>query len=298
MSEDWPKKPHHWIQDGREHISVAFTWDLPSAYQYCVVPDFERKQKPIVGGPAVKLIPDYLQGVAEIGGDIPGVLQKINPRACRFSTGCIRGCGFCAVPITEGAFRELPIAHVGPLVCDNNLLACSRRHFDRVIDVLKPLREIDFNQGLDARLLTNHHASQLAELDATIRLAWDNVNSEPQVMRAVETLMRHGIPADRIRCYVLIGYRDTPEEALYRVRTLSKMGILPNVQRYVPLYSLVKRYTDTNGTWTHKELTWMSRYWNNLQRVGNRSYEEWCEWQAAGRPDPNPSQMPLLEATP
>lgn len=260
----WSKRFIEWTNKNANtaHLSVVFTWDLPAAHQRAVWLQCEGYDVK-TGGPAVALMPDYLAEVAECGGDIPA-LERHNPQATFTSRGCIRRCSFCAVPRIEGELRELDDWPVRPIVCDNNLLACSRVHFDRVIDRLKPLQNIDFNQGLDARLLTPYHAGRLAELDCMVRLAFDSVNYEFQFMRAFEILRFAGFPKNRIRTYVLVGYRDTPEDALYRLRTVAELGIDPNPMRYNPLDSL-QRDSYVGPNWTNSELIRHVRYWANLR---------------------------------
>jgi len=219
-------------------------------------------------------MPDYLEDVAEIGGEVDA-LKHHNPDATFTSRGCIRKCGFCAVPKIEGDLAELDTWESKPIICDNNLLACSRKHFDKVIDSVKGLREIDFNQGLDARLLTDYHANRLAELDLVIlRLAWDHSALEALVTRALETLIGAGIPRNKVRIYVLMGYDDTPEDALYRFETLKAWGIWPNPQRYNPLDAL-KRDSYVAPSWTDRELRRMMRYWGRQAWLGGISYEEY-----------------------
>ena len=245
-------------------LSVVFTWDLPRAYERAVWLR-QMGQHVIAGGPAVALMPDYLTDVAEIGTHWPAALEHHNPLATFTSRGCIRRCPFCAVWRVEGQLRELDDWPVRPIVCDNNLLACSDAHFDKVIDRLKPMPGVDFNQGLDCRLLTSYHAGRLAELkQPMIRLAFDDVSYERDFMWAFALLRRAGLPRSRIRVYVLVGYDDTPEDALYRLLTVAGLGIDPNPMRYNPLDTLVRDvYVGPN--WTDRELTRYVRYWANLR---------------------------------
>jgi len=245
-------------------FSVVFTWDLPEAYQRAV---WLRQLGYTVhaGGPACLLMPDYLARVATVNqGAENDMISLHNPNATFTSRGCVRLCPFCAVWRIEGQLRELNDWPVRPIVCDNNLLACSRVHFDSVIDKLKPLRGIDFNQGLDARLLTEYHADRLAELDCMVRLAFDSVSYEVDFMCAFEMLRAAGFPKHRIRVYVLVGFRDTPDDALYRLRTVAGLGIDPNPMRYNPLDTL-RRDSYVGPNWTDSELTRYVRYWANLR---------------------------------
>lgn len=209
-------------------------------------------------------MPDYLAEVAVQCDECPDALEWHNPLATFTSRGCIRRCPFCAVWRTEGDLQELDTWSVRPIVCDNNLLACSQAHFDRAIDRLKQLSGIDFNQGLDARLMSKHHADRLAELDCMVRLAFDSVNYESSFMKAYELLREAGFPKKRIRTYVLVGFDDTPDDALYRLQTVTSLGIDPNPMRYNPLDTLT-RDSYVKKPWTDSELTRYVRYWSNLR---------------------------------
>lgn len=262
----WSKRFIEWTNGDTAYLSVVFTWDLPQAYQRAVwlgMDGYDVK----AGGPAVMLMPEYLSAVAECTVRSPRpVIHRHNSWATKTSLGCCNACPFCAVPKIEGQLLELREWPVRPIVCDNNLLACSRRHFDDVVDKLKRLRSpfVDFNQGLDARKLTKHHATRLAELNCIVRLAFDSVSYESAFMRAFERLRAAGIPKSRIRVYVLCGFNDTPEDALYRLKTVTDLGIEPNPMRYNPLDTLVRdSYIPPN--WTTRELRRMVRYWANLR---------------------------------
>jgi len=268
----WPKKAIDWIEDSTVFVSVPFTWELPKAYSRCV---FLRQQgyRVRAGGPAVSLMPDYLRDVAEIGGEVDA-LKHHNPDATFTSRGCIRKCKFCAVPKIEGDLVELEEWEWKPIICDNNLLACSEKHFDKVIDNLKGFKKVDFNQGLDARLLTDYHAERLAELDCMIHLAWDHIGLEGQVFGAIYALLHAGLPKRRIRIYVLIGYDDSPADALYRLEMLKAEGIWPNPQRYNPLDTLEKdHYVAPN--WTDRELHRFMRYWARQRWLEHIPFEEY-----------------------
>ncbi len=270
---EWHKDILEWREGNTLYQSIVFSWDLPKAMYRITNPQF-REEHFVVGGPAVKLNPEYLKDVAEIKADMPGMLQRHNPEATRTSTGCVRKCSFCAVPQAEGKLVELEDWPVLPVICDNNLLACSKKHFDGVIKKLKTLAWCDFNQGLDARLLTQYHADRLSELHRPIiRLAWDNVEDENKVIEALSKLTKAGISKSRIGCYVLIGFNDTPEDALYRLRTLRELKIMPFPMRYQPL-GVLKRNDYVAENWIHKELVRYMRYWSNLRFTSRVPFEE------------------------
>lgn len=271
----WTKKAIDWVENNITHISIPFTWDLPKARSRCI--KLQKLGYTIrAGGPAVSLMPEYLKDVATIGGEVDA-LKHHNPDATFTSRGCIRKCSFCAVPKIEGDLVELEEWEPKPIVCDNNLLACSTRHFNRVIDRLHPIKRIDFNQGLDARLLRDHHIEKLTTLDlAFVRLAWDHSALEPIVMRALERLLKAGIPKRKIRVYVLFGFNDTPEDARYRFETLKKIGIWPSPQRYQPLDTLKKNnYVNKPLGWSNQLLNRYMRFWSRQAWLGGVNFDDY-----------------------
>ena len=241
MKYSWPKGRTSW-RDGRTlYMSIPFTWNLPGAYRYLsqgsLLWDYA-----VVGGPAVQLMPDYFSGLhrVEIGQDMPGVLQKVNPWATRTTLGCIRNCSFCAVKSLEGKFRELDDWPDLPVVCDNNLLAASTRHFDRVMDRLEGWGWADFNSGLDARILNEHHAKRLERIKGTIRLSLDDPSYCSYWEQAYCKLRAAKIPKHRIRTYVLVGFKDDPGMAWDQCNFIRSHGIDPLPQWFHPLDALGK----------------------------------------------------------
>ena len=262
-----------WTEGNTAFLSVVFTWDLPKAYQRAVWLSAEGYDVR-AGGPAVLLMPDYLSNVARINGDGVDALPHHNPNATFTSRGCIRKCKFCAVPKIEGDLVELDQWSVRPIVFDNNLLACSQRHFDLVIDSLLRLTDIDFNQGLDARLLSAYHADRLAQLKLScVRLAWDHISEEPSVLRACDLLIAAGIPSRLINVYVLIGFDDDPESALYRLQTLKNLGYKPFPMRYQPLDTLRKN-SYIAESWTQNELARYMKYWARQAYLSGIPFEQ------------------------
>lgn len=249
IKSDWPKTSLSWIENGTRYISVVFTWDLPK---------IERQlgwQKIIIGGPAMKLMPDYFKNRSNVtvGNLLPGALQMHNPNATRTSIGCIRKCQFCAVPKTEGKLIELDDWPDKPILIDNNLLACSKKHFDKVMDRLIKFDHVDFNQGLDARLLTDYHVERLAELKSvTIRLALDSMKYVGQWDLSLEMLLYAGIPKKSIRSYVLVAFDSGITDVWERCKYIEDRGVLPLPMWFTPLNALERNIV----TEKQKKLGW------------------------------------------
>lgn len=148
------------------------------------------------------------------------------------SRGCPRQCPWCFVWRREGKVRELPV-QAGNIIMDNNLLACSKSHIDKVIEMLKTQKDISFNQGLDARLLTDNFVESIRGLRIKdIWLAADYDGSDVPLGKAVRKLERY-FNRNKLRCYVLIGFRDdTIEKAESRLIRAYEIGTLPFAMLY------------------------------------------------------------------
>lgn len=219
----------------------------------------------LIGGPAVALMPGFFTELIDyVSIDVignPGVLQKINPMATRTSIGCIRSCKFCAVPVIEGKLVELSEWPDLPIICDNNLLACSKLHFDKVINRLLKHNDVDFNQGIDARLLTKYHAKRLSEIKGLkqrgIRMALDNMTYSEMWKTAFDRLRSAGIPKRKISSYALIGFDSDPLEAWARCKWIESHGIKAFPMWYHPL-DILQRNQITNNQKRHG--------WNDTER--------------------------------
>lgn len=252
---DWPKAITEWHDGDTGYLSVPFTWLLHVAKNRVMQGDlFVRRW--IVGGPAVRLMPDYpIPGMTM--DDMPGVLQRVNPQATRTTIGCPRGCQFCGVKQIEPRFRELADWPDLPVLCDNNLLAASTGHFDRVMDRLIRHGWCDFTQGIDARLLSEHHASRIAEVKKPIvRLALDNDRDRETWEIAVERLLSAGVAKSRIRSYVLCGFVSGPSEARDRCEYVESFGIKPLPMWFHALDTLERNAVTSDQQslgWTHRK---------------------------------------------
>jgi len=272
--KQWKKGIASWQADNRLYLSVPFTWLVNEAL-YMIK---ESKKKVIVGGPGAMLLRDKFEGIAEVKDNAYPFEPVIyhNPFATFTTRGCINKCSFCAVPKIEGAFRELSDFIPRPIVCDNNFLASSRKHFDNVIDKLKVFSYVDFNQGLEAKLLTPRIADRLSELKhVKVRFAFDKLSDEKYVVDAINLARKKGL--NDIGCYVLCGFKETPKEALYRVTLLRSLQIDVYAMRFQSLDCLEKDiFVAKDKGWTDYELKRFSRYWRgsaNIFGVSFKSYD-------------------------
>jgi hypothetical protein len=158
------------------------------------------------------------------------------------SRGCIRKCPFCSVTQLEPKFEAkksikhlVHSDHKKVVFWDNNFLASPHR--ENIFDELQELQlEVDFNQGLDARLLTEELAVQLCTLKLpVIRLAYDSDSIRESLKKTIKLLKRLGVDGRRIIIYCLYNYDDTPERFLERIKDLINWGVVSYPMRYQSL---------------------------------------------------------------
>ncbi len=276
---EWPGGPTYWMGGNIMCVSIPFTWNLKEVRDRLSTKDFMFDEA-WVGGPATKLMPDYFDNLEHVTVKevYHGAMQIVNPQATKTTTGCIRSCGFCAVPKMEGKITELSEWPDLPVICDNNLLGSSVEHFDRVIDRLKVHGWADFNQGIDSRLLTDYHAKRLREIGRPmIRLALDSMAYAEQWEIAFDRLRIAGFPKSLIRSYALVAFEEnekhTVGEAWNRCGWIENHGIKALPMWYHRLDAMEKN-TVTDG---QKALGWndferrkiMQWYYQHKEAVGS-----------------------------
>ena len=155
--------------------------------------------------------------------------------------GCPNKCPWCFVPEKEGDIHPYMdiddfCRHEQVTLMDNNVLA-SEHGIHQIEKIGKMDIAIDFNQGLDARLVDDTIAKLLSKVKwfAPIRLACDTVSQMKHVQKAVETLRWYNVKPfkGQYSCYVLIRPGEI-DDALQRIRFLKGIGVDPFVQPYQP----------------------------------------------------------------
>jgi hypothetical protein len=204
------------------HISTVFTWDIKKA-KYLAECWLSYAKFIRVDGPAFDNT-----GEEFVSG------KYLKPGITITSRGCPSNCDFCFVPGREGKIRELPIVE-GNNIQDNNLLACSTKHLNKVFRMLSTQKQIDFGGGLEAARITDKIAEKLRALSiCQMWLAYDVPGREKVLLKAVERLKKY-FKRRYIRCYVLIGYEnDTIEKAEQRLKWTYQIGMLPFAMLYQP----------------------------------------------------------------
>lgn len=162
--------------------------------------------------------------------------------------GCIRKCKFCAVNTLEPEYCPYidikeQIQHINEvygekrhlMLMDNNILASDK--LKDIVDDLIQLgfergnksyinlqnrrltRYIDFNQGTDARLITEDTMKLLSKLEVRpLRIAFDHAdeNNVKLYINAQRLAAKYGF--NILSNYILFNFEDTPYELYYRLK--------------------------------------------------------------------------------
>lgn len=156
--------------------------------------------------------------------------------------GCPRGCDFCIVGKKEGRC-SVKVADLSEfwngqrkiVLCDPNILACKdwRKLLQQLID---SRAEIDFNQGLDIRLMTEEKARLLNQIKIKeIHFAWDRYQDKEKILPKLKlfaSITNHSPHAHKAIVYTIVNFDTTIEQDLERIYTLRDLGYWPYVMIY------------------------------------------------------------------
>ncbi len=245
----------------------------------CTIIEGQIDKRCVLGrnSPAIAhFIPDY------------SILASVNHRYepedayfARITKGCVRNCKFCAVPILEPEFGRLaPLekqvvaieqahgAKQNLVIMDNNVLA-----LDDIEDRLRAIeslgfergakrnarqRTVDFNQGIDARLIARKPklAAALRRISIKpIRLAFDFLSSamERDYRKAVTLLANQGFGS--FTTYLLYNYSDTPDEFFRRLQINMELNQNLGIRvsgfpmRYIPIADTRRGHVSPKWKW-------------------------------------------------
>ena len=269
-----------------------------------------------VGGIMATLLPDYIKEKMNIQPHV-GLLRGAEncppdyswypglPFSISFTTrGCPRNCPFCAVKKHEPKFKVRPnwpedidVTKGKIIFWDNNWLASP--NFEKDVRILMKFRKvgitgIDFNQGLDCRLLDEEKIKLLNQVKIQpLRLAFDNCSEDGHIQKTIQLAQKYGFKD--IRVYVLYNFddnNDTPEYFYYRISEINKLGALAYPMRFRALNNANGRYISskwdnkllrglklslmfyyTKGMISKKREAFKNIYGNNAKKFKRKLYE-------------------------
>ena len=240
--------------------------------------EFEFGADDLSGQPIEEVTPDY-----SILHDIDYTYPVHDAYFGYASRGCVRKCSFCGVPKLEGDQREMPSlatlvqgvdAQDGPkkdlVLMDNNVTSSAR--FGEIIAEIRDLgfqrgakmrrgngqlagRRVDFNQGVDARILVKSpmYLREMATICISpLRIAFDHMGLRRVYEKAVRMAADNGIVS--LSNYMLYNFMDNPADLFERMR----LNIELNGDLNIRIWSFPMKYLPV----TDKNRFHVGRNWN------------------------------------
>lgn len=162
-------------------------------------------------------------------------------RGCRFA------CKFCVVPKKEGRPKaNQTIAEIWTQRDSNFVVLLDNDFFgnplwrERIAEIHQYGLKVNFNQGLNIRIITDEQAKALAGVSfwnyhqtaRQVYFAWDRFNDEKLIDAGIARVIAAGIKPYQMAFYVLVGFDTTPAQDLHRVLKLKNYGCDPFVMPY------------------------------------------------------------------
>lgn len=171
--------------------------------------------------------------------------EKTKDTAYGFMTrGCPRACSFCHVVAKEGRcsykvadLSEFWRGQKNIVLCDPNTLACKDWR-DILQQLIDSKARVDFNQGLDIRMMTEEKAEMLAKIPVEqLHFAWDRYEDKEIIQPKFKMFRQHcKVTPHNLMVYCLVGDRERRvlETDLERIYWLRDNGYAP----YVTVYNI------------------------------------------------------------
>ena len=119
------------------------------------------------------------------------------------------------------------------------------------------IRHIDFNQGLDARLVTDEKMQKLAEVNIKpLRIAFDHYEQKEIYCKAIRCAAKYGI--HDLSNYLLYNFEDRPEDLYYRMR----INVDLCEELGVAIYSFPMKYHPINDPIYYNNRDFIGKHWN------------------------------------
>lgn len=154
--------------------------------------------------------------------------------------GCPRDCDFCHVTEKEGKasvkvadLNEFWSGQKNIVLCDPNILAC-REWRELLQQLIDSKAYVDFNQGLDIRLMTKEKSEMIGKIRIKeLHFAWDRYLDKKAIIPKLEAFREIStVHQKKLIVYVLCNFDTTIDQDLERIYTLREMGYSPYVMLY------------------------------------------------------------------
>lgn len=138
-----------------------------------------------------------------------------------------------------------------------NLDETVRPLYEKTHKSSKKKRIVDFNQGIDSRLITPKNMSKLSEVNIyPLRIAFDHWKLHDIYEESVNTAVKSGIK--NLSNYLLYNFEDKPEELYYRL----EMNVRLCEELDASIYSFPMKYHPINDPEFFKNRDYIGKYWN------------------------------------
>lgn len=121
----------------------------------------------------------------------------------------------------------------------------------------RKMRIVDFNQGIDSRLITDENMRKLSEINIRpLRIAFDHWELRKIYENSIRIAVRNGIT--NLSNYLLYNFEDKPEHLYYRLR----MNVDLCDELGASIYSFPMKYHPINDPEFFKNRDFIGKHWN------------------------------------
>lgn len=129
--------------------------------------------------------------------------------------------------------------------------------YEKTHKVIKRKRIVDFNQGIDSRLITKSNMDKLSEINIyPLRIAFDHWKLKDVYEKSIRTAVSSGIK--NLSNYLLYNFEDKPEELYYRLR----LNVDLCEELGASIYSFPMKYHPINDKEFFMNRNYIGRHWN------------------------------------
>ncbi|HIY88166.1 MAG TPA: radical SAM protein [Candidatus Bacteroides pullicola] len=176
--------------------------------------------------------------------------------------GCPNRCKWCVVPKKEGNITpymdvdEIAVdGRTNLILMDNNILA-SDYGLQQIEKIIRRKYRVDFNQGLDARLVTDDIARLLAKVKwiKRIRFGCDTPAQIAECERAINLLGKYGYSGEIFLYCILMEFRESFNRINYWRGRYKK--VIPHAQPYRDLnnpHQVIPQWQKDLARWTDRK---------------------------------------------
>lgn len=197
------------VKDGKEYYDLSKNQNLPYEIEH-IYPDYS-------------IYPDLTQDTAY------GFLTR----------GCPRHCLFCHTSVKDGCvstkvadLSEFWSGQKKIVLLDQNILAC-KQWKDLLQQLIDSKASIEFNGGLDIRLMTEEKAKMIKQLRThIIHFAWDRYEDGAIIKKNLQMFKEICDIGHRCVVYVLCNYDTNYEQDEERVQFIRTLNFNPYVMLY------------------------------------------------------------------